>query len=93
MSTTASAWAFSRSGETVTRHPTLDDPLSALSFKTMADKNGDLNFVRVYSGVLEQGAQVWTPVRGKKERASRLMILHASARVADVGRDATPVTV
>ena len=69
-----------RSNETVARHPTLDDPLSALSFKTMSDKNGDLNFVRVYSGVLEQGSQVWNPVRGKKERASRLMIMHANER-------------
>ena len=69
-----------RTDEMVTRHPTIDDPLSALSFKTMADKNGDLNFVRVYSGVLEQGAQVYNPVRGKKERASRLMIMHANDR-------------
>ena len=69
-----------RSGDTVKRHPTPDEPLSALSFKTVSDKNGDLNFVRVYSGVLEQGAQVYNPVRGKKERASRLMIMHANDR-------------
>jgi len=69
-----------RTNEIVKRHPTVDDPLAALSFKTVADKNGDLNFVRVYSGVLEQGAQVYNPLRGKKERASRLMIMHANDR-------------
>ena len=69
-----------RTSEVVKRHPHPDDPLSALSFKTVSDKNGDLNFVRVYSGVLEQGAQVYNPVRGKKERASRLMIMHANDR-------------
>jgi len=69
-----------RTDEPVERHPTETDPLSALSFKTVADKNGDLNFVRVYSGVLEQGAQVYNVVRGKKERISRLMIMHANER-------------
>ncbi|MEA3503321.1 MAG: elongation factor G, partial [Actinomycetota bacterium] len=68
------------SDEIVRRRPDPSEPLAALSFKTVADKNGDLNFVRVYSGVLEQGTQVWNAVRGKKERVSRLMVMHANER-------------
>ena len=64
----------------VVRHPDPSEPLSALAFKTVADKNGDLYFVRVYSGVLEQGAQIWNAVRSKRERIGRLMVMHANDR-------------
>ena len=70
-------------GETdIVRHPDPSEPLSALAFKTVADKNGDLYFVRVYSGVLEQGAQIWNATRGKRERVGRLMVMHANEREA-----------
>ncbi len=69
-------------GETVVRRPDPDEPLAALSFKTVTDKNGDLNFLRIYSGTLEQGMQVWNPVRRKKERVGRLMVMHAATREA-----------
>ncbi|MEZ6027638.1 MAG: elongation factor G [Planctomycetota bacterium] len=64
----------------VVRHPDPTEPLSALAFKTVADKNGDLYFVRVYSGTLEQGSQIWNATRGKRERVGRLMIMHAAER-------------
>ena len=64
----------------IIRHPDPTEPLSALSFKTVADKNGDLYFVRVYSGTLKQGEQIWNATRGKRERAGRLMIMHAADR-------------
>ncbi len=68
-------------GETpIIRHPDPDEPLSALAFKTVADKNGDLYFVRVYSGTLRQGDQIWNAVRSKRERIGRLMIMHANDR-------------
>jgi len=69
-------------GEEIVRHPDPDEPLSALAFKTVADKNGDLYFVRVYSGRLEQGAQVWNAVRRKRERVGRLVLMHAAEREA-----------
>lgn len=69
-----------RTGEVIIRHPDKTEPLSALAFKTVADKNGDLYFVRVYSGTLEQGTQIWNATRGKKERVGRLMIMHAADR-------------
>ena len=66
----------------IRRKPDTSEPLSALAFKTVADKNGDLYFVRVYSGVLEQGTQIWNATRGKRERVGRLMIMHAADREA-----------
>jgi elongation factor G len=69
-------------GETVVRHPDPSEPLAALAFKTVADKNGDLCFVRIYSGTLNQGDQVWNPVCRRKERVGRLVIMHADEREA-----------
>ena len=69
-------------GEPVECHPHRDEPLSALAFKTVSDKNGDLYFVRVYSGKLVQGMQVWNTVRRKRERVGRLMVMHAADREA-----------
>ncbi len=66
----------------IVRHPDSNEPLAALAFKTVADKNGDLYFVRVYSGRIEQGMQVWNAVRGKRERVGRLVLMHAAEREA-----------
>ncbi len=62
------------------RNPDPAEPLSALAFKTIADKNGDLTFVRVYSGTLAQGDMVFNPVRRQTERVGRLMRMHAANR-------------
>jgi len=71
-----------RTGEKIERHPDDNEPLSALAFKTVADKNGDLYFVRVYSGKIEQGMQLWNATRGKRERVGRLVVMHAADREA-----------
>jgi len=71
-----------RTGEKVIRHPSREEPLAALAFKTVADKNGDLYFVRVYSGIIKQGMQVWNSVRNKRERVGRLVLMHAAEREA-----------
>jgi len=63
-------------------HPDPAGPLAALAFKTVSDKNGDLSFVRVYSGTLEQGMQVYNARRRKRERIGRLMVMHAMDREA-----------
>ncbi len=61
--------------------PTDDSPLSALAFKVMTDPYvGRLTFVRVYSGVLEKGSTILNTTKGKKERVSRLIEMHANQR-------------
>lgn len=58
-----------------------DGPFSALAFKIMVDPFvGSLTFVRVYSGTLKAGSYVLNATRGKKERVSRLVRLHANKR-------------
>jgi elongation factor G len=69
-----------RSEETLQRvlHP--DEPLAALAFKTVSDKNGELTFVRVYSGRLRQGDQVMNSTRHTRERVGRIFLMHANKR-------------
>jgi elongation factor G len=58
------------------------EPFSALAFKIMTDPFvGKLTFLRVYSGTLEKGDTVINTTRGsKKERLSRLLLMHANNR-------------
>jgi elongation factor G len=56
-------------------------PLSALVFKIVTDPYvGRLAYVRVYSGVLNQGQSVLNSTKGKKERIGRLIRMHADHR-------------
>jgi len=58
-----------------------DEPFAALAFKIMNDKFvGSLTFIRVYSGVLKAGSAVWNPVKSKKERVGRIVLMHANDR-------------
>ncbi|MEN9276089.1 MAG: elongation factor G, partial [Gloeomargarita sp. GMQP_bins_5] len=69
------------SGEEVERHADDNEPMAALAFKIMADKFGDLTFVRVYSGVMQRGTYVLNATKRKKERLSRLVVLKADERI------------
>ncbi len=57
------------------------EPFAALAFKIMIDPFvGSLTFARVYSGHLESGSYVYNASRGKTERVSRLLKMHANKR-------------
>ncbi|VXB61911.1 protein chain elongation factor EF-G, GTP-binding [Burkholderia sp. 8Y] len=63
------------------RHPSDDEPFSALAFKIMTDPFvGQLIFFRVYSGVVNSGDTVYNPVKEKKERLGRILQMHANER-------------
>ena len=63
------------------RHPSDDEPFSALAFKIMTDPYvGRLCFVRVYSGTLNTGSAVLNATKGKRERVGRLLQMHANHR-------------
>ena len=54
------------------RHPSDDEPFSALAFKIMTDPYvGRLCFFRVYSGTLNTGSAVLNATKGKRERVGR----------------------
>ena len=65
----------------ITREPSVDDSFSALAFKVMTDPYvGKLTFMRVYSGSLNAGSYVANPNTGKRERISRILLMHANKR-------------
>ncbi|MBX3054598.1 MAG: elongation factor G [Caldilineaceae bacterium] len=69
------------SGEEVIRHADVDEPFSALVFKIVTDPYvGRLAYVRVYSGTLDAGSQVYNANRNSKERIGRLLQMHADKR-------------
>ena len=58
-----------------------DQPFSALAFKIMTDPFvGQLIFFRVYSGMLKSGDTIYNPIKGKKERIGRILLMHANER-------------
>ena len=70
-----------KSGEPVTRECT-DPLLSSLVFKIATDAYvGRLFFVRVYSGVLKKGQNVFNPRTRKRERILKLVRLHADEQI------------
>ncbi len=68
-------------GERQTREPSDDAPLSALAFKIMSDPFvGRLTYLRVYSGTLTKGSRVLNATQARKERAGRILQMHANKR-------------
>jgi elongation factor G len=57
------------------------EPFAALAFKVVSDPYvGRLVYVRVYSGRLKVGSAVLNSVKGRKERASKLLRMYANHR-------------
>ena len=65
----------------IKREPKVDEPFSALAFKIMTDPYvGKLTYMRVYSGTLNAGSYVYNPGSGKRERISRILLMHSNKR-------------
>lgn len=63
------------------RHPGDDEPFSALVFKILSDEFvGKLSFIRIYSGTLSAGTNVYNTVKGENERIGRIMRMNADNR-------------
>jgi elongation factor G len=63
------------------RHPSDEEPFSALAFKIMTDPFvGKLCFIRVYSGSLASGSYVVNATKDKKERVGRIVLMHSNQR-------------
>ncbi|MBQ1564619.1 MAG: elongation factor G [Clostridia bacterium] len=71
-----------RSGEKeLVAEPRDDAPFAALAFKIVTDPFvGRLAFVRVYSGTLKSGSYVYNVSKQKRERVSKILLMHADAR-------------
>jgi elongation factor G len=67
--------------EKIRRKADDNEPFSALAFKIMTDSFvGQLTFIRVYSGQLKTGDNVYSPGRRRRERIGRLLQMHANKR-------------
>ncbi|MBQ6020660.1 MAG: elongation factor G [Clostridia bacterium] len=63
------------------RHPSDDEPFSALAFKIATDPFvGKLCFFRVYSGVAAAGTTVYNSTKDKSERLGRILQMHSNHR-------------
>ena len=70
-----------RTEDMVQRVPDPDGPFAAIAFKIATDPYvGRLTFARVYSGTLNKGDSIINANTEKKERAGRLLFMHANTR-------------
>jgi len=68
-------------GNIVTRETSEKESFCALAFKLVSDSFvGNLAFVRVYSGLLRQGDKIYNSSKGKQEKISRIIKMHANKR-------------
>ena len=68
-------------GEYVARRPADDEPFAAMAFKVTTDPYvGRLTYVRVYSGVLRSSSYVFNATADVRERATRILRMHANRR-------------
>ena len=64
------------------RKPDASEPMSALAFKTVAETNGDLVYIRVYSGEMKPGETYTNTTNGKKERIARFYRMMGDKRIS-----------
>jgi elongation factor G len=67
-------------GEVETRPPQNDAPLAALAFKIMVDQSQRLTYVRLYSGTLKFGQEVYNSIKQTTEKVARILRMHANKR-------------
>jgi elongation factor G len=56
------------------------EPLAALAFKIMLDEGRKLTYLRIYSGQISSGDEVYNVIKKKKEKIARLLRMHANKR-------------
>jgi len=66
--------------ETLTKESSAKEPLAALAFKIMQDEGRKLTYLRIYSGQMKAGEELYNASKKKKEKASRLLKMHANKR-------------
>lgn len=71
---------YSKKGGEEVRKPDVEEPVSALIFKIVAEQHADLCFVRVFSGRLKSGSRVLNLRTGKKEMINQLWHIQADQK-------------
>ena len=67
--------------KTLTRTPSVDEPLTALVYKIAVDRFvGRIAYLRVYAGILKSGASVFNSTRQLNQKVGRVLLMHANHR-------------
>jgi len=70
-----------KSGTEIVRAVSDGEPFTALAFKIATDPFvGNLTYFRVYAGTLKRGSYILNATKGQKERAGRIVRMHANHR-------------
>jgi len=69
-----------KTGMEETRASSAKEPLAALVFKVMQDEGRKLTYLRIYSGQLQVGEDVYNASKKRKEKIARLLKMHANKR-------------
>jgi elongation factor G len=67
-------------GEKETRACSDSEPFAGIAFKIQMDQGRKLTYVRVYSGTVSAGAEVYNVNRKKREKVARIFQMHANKR-------------
>ncbi|MEW6185284.1 MAG: elongation factor G [Thermodesulfobacteriota bacterium] len=63
-----------------TRSSSDDAPFAGLAFKIIMDQGRKMTYLRIYSGVLNAGQEVFNPTKNLRERVARILRIHANKR-------------
>ncbi len=69
-----------KTGQIIECKPTDSAPLAALIFKVSMIDGRKLSYVRVYSGIMKAGDEIYNPLLDKKEKLARILRMHANKR-------------
>jgi len=69
-----------RTGGETERHSSDKEPVCALAFKVIMDEGRKMTYLRIYSGKLRAGEEVYNAGKKRKEKIARLLKMHANKR-------------
>jgi elongation factor G len=69
-----------QTGEMEQREARDDEDLAALAFKIVMDEGRKLTYIRIYSGTIKVGDEIYNVNLDKKEKISRIFRMHANHR-------------
>ncbi|MBF0316170.1 MAG: elongation factor G [Oligoflexia bacterium] len=65
----------------IKRSPSENEPLSGLVFKIASDPFVErISYFRIYSGKMKSGQTLYNPLKQKRERISKILMMHANKR-------------
>jgi elongation factor G len=57
-----------------------ETPFAGLAFKIIMDQGRKMTYLRVYSGILNVGQEIFNPTKNIRERVARMLRIHANKR-------------